>query len=182
MKVITFVALFVATSTVAWAQPVKDATDAQEAARQHVRDMTPFVEQVVEMSKLLEAFGNVQRALSDPSQPGIAFDNAHQALENYVNDAARRNAMLDRDLRSKIEYADREITAARNGAAFSRVEDLREKLHHNVIHPLQRRAIFLSRDIYSVLQNYEGLSAQLRRSQAAVTMALGGLASDPEKP
>jgi len=74
MKVFTFFAvILMVVSRPGAAQPVRDLADAQDAVRAHMRDMQPALEQVREMTLLLQVFGKVQHELSDTTQPGVAI-------------------------------------------------------------------------------------------------------------
>ena len=183
MKVFTiFAVILLASSVPAGAQPVKDVIDAQEAVRQQIRDMQPAVQQIREMTQLLQAFARVQRELSDGSQPGIAIDKARSVLEDYDSESSRRGSLLDRDTRAIVDRVRRDLDAAHNGAMVANIADLRERIHHNAIHPLQRRAIQMAARVDAIIGSYESAAAMFRVVQSEMTMSQAGLAMDPEKP
>ncbi len=182
MKVFTFLGLAILAAGAASAQPVRDVLDAQEAARAHQRDIQPALDQIREMAALLNAFANVQRDLSDATQPNIAIDKAQADLADYAAEASRRGAFLDRESRATIESTRRLLEAARNGSAFGNFTDLRERIHHNTIHPLQRRALQMNRQVDTLVRTYEQLAAALRTAQTLSMSSLERFAMDPEKP
>lgn len=181
MKVFTFLGLAILTAGTASAQAVRDLVDAQEAVRAHARDIQPAIEQVREMGALLNAFANVQRDLSDAAQPTIAIDKARSDLSDYAAEASRRGALVDRENRATVESTRRLLEAARNGSAFGDLTELREKIHHNAIHPLQRRALQMNRQIDTLVRGYEQLANALRTAQMTTMSNLERFAMDPEK-
>ena len=164
------------------AQPAKDILDAQAMARAQERDMQPAIEQMREMGIILGMFANVQRELSNAPQPNTALDKAIAAIDDYTVDSVRRSAVIDRDMRSVIDRARRMLDAARVGPPLNDVTDIREKLHHNFIHPLQRRSVQMARQIDVILRSYESLSTALRNAQSSILGSLERTAFDPEKP
>jgi hypothetical protein len=181
MKVFTFLILAVLGAATASAQPIRDMVDALAAARAHEREMQPAIEQVREYGLVLNMYGNVQRELSNATQPQIAFDKAISDIDEYLADVARRGAPLDRDLRLTIDRTRRFLDTARNPPVQD-VTVIRETIHHNTIHPLQRRALMLARQVEGLIRTYETLAMSLRGSQLGVLAQLEKLATDPEKP
>src|SRR5579859_7992928 len=182
MKAFIFLAIPFLVTAAASAQPVKDVADAEEAVRAHIRDMQPALLQIREMTNVLQAFARVQRDLSDATQPGIAIDKARGELDDYVSESHRRGALLDRETRGTIEYARRELDAAHNASALVNVNDLREKIHHNVIHPLQRRTLQMTQRANAIITMYMGLANTFRAADEGIDASLAALAMDPEKP
>lgn len=81
-----------------------------------------------------------------------------------------------------IEFARRELEAAHNGAASGNITDLREKIHHNVIHPLQRRTLQMTRRVDAIIGSYQAMANMFRIAESSATGNLEALAMDPEKP
>jgi hypothetical protein len=181
MKVFTFSGLLILSAIGVQAQPVRDILDAQEAVRAHARDMQPALDQVKELAQVLNMFANVQRTLTDEPQAYMAFDKVIRDIDEYTVPAARRNAPLDRETRAAIESTRRLIEGARNGAPYGSLADLREKIHHNTIHALQRRALQMNRQVEAIVRVYEGMATQFRTATAGNIANLERLAIDPEK-
>ena len=167
MKLFTFFGflLLSVSATAVSAQPVRDINDAQEAVRAQVRDMQPLVEQMSELPFLLKMFADVQRDLDD-----------------YEAGATRRQAVLDKEARTYVQRTRTLLESARNGAPYGTLTDLREKIHHNAIHPIERRIIATNRQLDIIIRGYESIAMQFRLLETANYGGLERLSMDPEKP
>ena len=70
------------------------------------------------------------------AQPARDVFDAQQMVR-----AQERGAPLDRELRTMFAAARKILDDARVGPPLSDITAIRERLHHNFIHPLQRRAM-----------------------------------------
>lgn len=182
MKLLTFFGFLLLSASAASAQPVRDINDAQEAVRAHIRDMQPLVEQMREVPFLLKMFADVQRDLAEESQPFMALDRSLRDLDDYESGATRRQAVLDKEARSYVQRTRTLLESARNGAPYGTLTDLREKIHHNAIHPIERRIIATNRQIDIIIRGYESIAMQFRLLETANYGGLERLSMDPEKP
>ena len=162
----------------AMAQPARDIYDAQQMVRSQERDMQPVLAQVRELGTVLGMFANVQQKLIG-SQPRTALDDAIRVIDDYMQDAQARGAPLDRELRSMLTTARKMLDDARIGPPLSDVTSLRERLHHNYIHPLQRRALQTTGQIDTIIGMYEGTIRGLRAVQAGMTTSVAAASPDP---
>lgn len=170
---LTFCALPIA------AQPVRDLVDAQAVVRAHEREMQPAIQQMREMTLALEAMARAQGALAQ-TQPGIALDQAVKVLDEYT-DAATRRGYLSRDMFSYVVRSRSYLDGFRNGAPIPDLVAIREKFHHNFIHPMQRRAAQMMNQMNSIIGGYDGLLRSLREAANGAAGAIERAAMDPEK-
>jgi len=68
---------------------------------------------------------------------------------------------------------------ARIGPPLTDVTDIRERLHHNVIHPLQRRAVQVIGQLDTIIGMYEGTIRGLRGVQTGMINSVGQASTDP---
>jgi len=68
---------------------------------------------------------------------------------------------------------------ARVGPPLSDVTAIRERLHHNFIHPLQRRAVQTIGQLDTIIGMYEGTIRGLRSAQAGVINSVAQGSADP---
>jgi hypothetical protein len=162
----------------AMAQPARDVFDAQQMVRAQERDMQPVLAQVRELGAVLGLFANVQQKLIG-SQPRTALDDGIRVIDDYVNDSRARGAPLDRELRTMLTAARKVLDDARVGPPLNDVTAVRERLHHNFIHPLQRRAVQTIGQIDTIIGMYEGTIRGLRAAQAGVTNSVAAASTDP---
>lgn len=163
------------------AQPAKDLDDAEALVRAQERDMTPVFAQMREMAAALDAMAKAQHALTD-AQPATALDQAVKALDEYTDAAGRRGVMLGRDFTAIIAGARRFLDGFRNGAPIPDVTAIREKFHHNYVHPIQRRVALAAMKANSIAASYEGLARRMHEMASGTLGPIVNAATDPEKP
>ena len=176
----TFACLAVAAALPLAAQPVRDIADAPEAVRAHARDMKPVIDQVRELAPLLKMLADVQRELSDTTQPRLALDQAIHVVDDYAGDLVRRGVFLERGQRDAVDLTRRLLDDARKNAGTDLVA-VREKIHHDVIHPMQRRAVQVMHQVEVVVRSYDAIAAMLRGGELNALGNLDRLAMDPER-
>lgn len=163
------------------AQPAKDLEDAQAMVHAHERDIAPVIAQLREMTSALDAMARAQRALTD-AQPATAIDQAIKALDEYNDAANRRGVLLGRDFTAIIAGARRFLDGFRNGAPIPDVTAIREKFHHNYVHPIQRRVAAAAMKANAIAGSYEGLARTMREMANGTFGPMVGATMDPEKP
>jgi len=179
MKTVLAITLFACAAPLA-AQPIRDLIDAQAVVRAHEREMQPAIQQMREMTLALEAMAKAQYALTQ-TQPGIALDQAVKALDEYL-DAANRRGVLPRDTAAQLIRARTYLDGFRNGAPIPDLVAIREKFHHNFVHPMQRRTAQMMNQMNSIIGGYDGLLRSMREVSNGAVGAIERVAMDPEKP
>src|SRR5438128_4377101 len=162
----------------AMAQPARDVYDAQQMVRAQERDMQPVLAQMRELATVLGVFANVQQKLIG-AQTRTALDDAIRVFDDYNSDAQARGAPLDREIRTMLTAARKILDDARVGPPLSDVTAIRERLNHNFIHPLQRRAVQTIGQIDTIIGMYEGTIRGLRGAQAGVINSVSQGSADP---
>jgi hypothetical protein len=148
------------------AQPAKDLYDAQQAAKQHERDVLPALQLARETAGVLRLFLQVEMTLGNTNLPGgSAIDHAVIQMDEYEHDLDRRRALLPSDVRKRLGMARAVLQELRlRGPA-----DLtagRDKWHHEVVHPIARRVSDDAQALNALIAVYTNMESNLRTIQS----------------
>ncbi len=161
------------------AQPAKDLFDAQQAAKQHERDVFPALQLARETAGVLRLFLQVETTLGNTNLPaGSAIDHAIIQMEEYERDLDRRRAILPTDVRKRMGTA-RGILEALRMRGPSDLTAGRDQWHHEVVHPMARRVSEDAQAINALIAVYTNIENGLRQIQ---TTELGVLANAENVP
>jgi hypothetical protein len=164
------------------AQPAKDLYDAQQAAKQHERDVFPAVQLARETAGVLRLFLQVETTLGNANLPaGSAIDRAVIQMEEYERELDRRRGLLPTDVRKRIGMARAVLEELRlRGPA-----DLtagRDKWHHEVVHPMARRVAEDAQAINALIATYTNMENNLRQIQSTELGVLANAENVPGLP
>ena len=137
--------------------PARDLRDAVRMLQETQRLIEPAIAAVRDDTAVLNAIAKAEKQLKDP-QPMSSFDDATKVLTEFED---HRNAVeppISRDLQRVIESARRIIA---EGRTTMNVAVAREKLHHDVVHPLQRQVM---RNVDQLQQLIQQLNFMSQRS------------------
>lgn len=178
MKTMLIVLLTVLPST-ALAQPAKDLFDAQQAARQHERDLLPALQLARETAGVLRLYLGVEGTLGSTQLPaGSALDKAIIQIDDYGRELEKRRAILPTDIRKSVGTARDMLDRARIPMPAD-LTLLRDKWHHQIVHPTARRVSQDAQQINALISSYTGIENALRQIQ---TTQLGVLANAENVP
>src|SRR5438445_9052192 len=79
----------------AYAQPARDLTDANAAARQHMRDIEPALNLIRNEADALSKVSEIQRTLA--GSPLNSIDRAYRTIDEFTTMISRRNVGLPHD-------------------------------------------------------------------------------------
>ncbi len=180
--VVTFLLLCTSMPTVLSAQPAKDLFDAQQAARQHERDLTQGLELAHEAANELRLLLQVEATLGDPEvTPVTALDRAIDQMDHHDRELQRRRANLPTDMHRTIASA-RDILFQARIAVPTDITQLRDRWHHEVVHPMAKRVFQDTRAINNLLAAYAQIENTLRQAEYGELAALAGTENLPAIP
>ena len=147
------------------AQPTRDLYDALQAAKQHERDLAPSVQLARETAGVLRLFLQVEMTLGNTQLPaGSALDRAIGQMDDYTRELEKRRALLPSDIRRSMGVARDMLDRARIPMPAD-LTVLRDKWHHEVVHPLAKRVSQDAQAINNLLSQYLGIESALRQIQ-----------------
>ena len=117
--------------------PARDLRDAVKMLQEVQRLIEPAISAVRDDTAVLNALSKAEKQLKDP-QPMTSFDGAGKVLEEFLAHRGTIDPPLSRDLLGSVSAAQRVL---QEGRSLMNVTIAREKLHHDVVHPLQRQVI-----------------------------------------
>ena len=135
--VVLLLLLFPSIAAFAQYPPPRDVRDAVRMLQDVQRSLEPMISAIRDDTAVLAALAKAEKALKD-AQPMTSFDEAEKAIKDFADHREHMESQLSRDLQKTIDEASR-ILAENRG--LNNVAQAREKLHHTVLHPLQRQVI-----------------------------------------
>jgi hypothetical protein len=170
------------TSTLLHAQPAKDLFDAQQAAKQHERDLQPALGLVRETAGVLRILLEVERTLGNNQLPaGSAVDRAIRLMDEYDRDMQKRQAIFPSDIRRRLGVA-RNLLDQSRGIMPADLPLLRDRWHHDVIHPIARRVAEDAQAVNTLIATYTLIENNLRQLQSTQLGVLAGAENVPGLP
>jgi hypothetical protein len=160
----------------AYAQPARDLTDANAAARQHMRDIEPAMNLMHNEADALSKISEIQRTLS--GTPLSSIDRAFHMIDDYTTMIGHRTVGLPRDQEVIIMRAQRMLQDAHTTTP-SDYAKFRDDFHHAIVHPLQLAVSRDMRQLMSLTSLYLQLVQNLRNVESDGINALNGSSGDP---
>jgi len=139
---------------VQYGPPARDLRDAVKMLQEVHRLIEPALSAVRDDTAVLNAIAKAEKQLKDP-QPMSSFDDATKVLNEFEEHRNAVEPAISRDLQRVIETARRIIA---EGRATMNVAAAREKLHHDVVHPLQRQVVRNIDQLQQVIQQLNFMS------------------------
>lgn len=131
--------------------PARDLRDAVRLLQEVQRQIEPAIAAVRDESAVLNMLAKAEKQLKD-AQPMSSFDEARKVIDEFAGRRAGIDPPLSRDLRKTIEDARQILATMRpmmNAAAA------RERLHHEIVHPLQRQVVRNGGDLQQLTQQLQ---------------------------
>jgi hypothetical protein len=175
MKNLLAAAIVILLAISANAQPAHDLTDANAAARQHVRDIEPALTLMRNEADALPKISDVQRALS--GMPLTSIDRAFHIIDDYTNMIVRRTIGLPHDQQVILIAAQRMLQDARTTTPND-YPRFRDDFHHLIVHPLQLSVSRDMRQLMALTTFYSQLTDNLRNLESQGINAINGSAGD----
>ena len=172
---VTAVTLF---AIAAYAQPARDLTDANAAARQHMRDIEPALTLMRNEADALSKISEIQRSLA--GTPLTSIDTAFRTIDTYTTLMGRRTVGLPHDQQIIMMAAQRMLQDAHTTTP-SDYAKFRDDFHHLILHPLQLSVSRDMRQLIALTNLYSQLADSLRNVESLSINAINGSASDPTR-
>lgn len=152
--------------------PARDLRDAVKMLQDAQRLIEPAITAIRDNSAVLMALAKAEKQLKD-AQPMTSFDDADKVIKEYLDHRENLESTLSRDLQKTIAEAQRIL---RENRALNNVALAREKLHHLIVHPLQRQVVRDVEQLQQVTQQLQFMSQRamipaLSEALAATTYA-----------
>jgi hypothetical protein len=164
------------------AQPAKDLYDAQQAARQHERDVVPALSLARETAGVLRLFLQIETTLGNTNLPGgSAIDRAVIQMDEYEHDLDRRRAFLPSDVRKRLGMARAVLEELRSRGPVDLTAG-RDKWHHEVVHPMARRVSEDAQALNALITVYTNMENNLRQIQSTELGVLANAENVPGLP
>jgi hypothetical protein len=131
-------ALSTASLCAQYGAPARDLRDAVRMLQEVQRLIDPAIAAAHDEAAVLNMLAKAGEQLKD-AQPMSSFDDASKVIDEFVDKrSGRDDPGLARDMRASIDAARRILAESRPPM---NVALARERLHHEVIHPLQRQVL-----------------------------------------
>jgi hypothetical protein len=159
----------------AFAQPARDMSDANAAARQHLRDIEPALTLMRNEADALMKISEVQRALSGP--PASSIDRAFHLIDDYSNGIVKRGVALPRDQQGIVMRAQRMLQDAHAATPLDYAR-FRDDFHHLIQLPMQTSVARDQQQLLSLASLYSQIATSLNALQSATINAVSAAAVD----
>lgn len=153
--------------------PARDLRDAARMLQDVQRLIEPAIAAVRDDTAVLNALSKAEKQLKDP-QPMSSFDDATKVIDDFARRRAGIDSPLSRDLQITVDAARRiliETRPAMNPAAA------RERMHHQVVHPLQRQVIRNIEQLQQLTQQLQFMSQRATMPALPEALNAAGYAS-----
>lgn len=137
--------------------PARDLRDAVRMLQEVQRLIEPAVSAVRDDTAVLNALSKAEKQLKEP-QPMTSFDDAGKTIEEFLQHRGGIDPPLSRELRGSVAEAQRIL---QDGRSLMNVKIARERLHHDVVHPLQRQVIHNADQLQQLSQQLAFMSQRM---------------------
>jgi len=172
--------LFLAASIHAqYAPPARDLQDVSRLTAEYQRLTKEAVAEPLRYAEGLSVLTSAHAALRDGPVP-MALDSALNRIEEYERRHERDDPPLPRDVQRFFKLVKTWIQDTKMGPAPADTLELRERIHHEAIHPMQRNLLAQVQQMQQVALAFQQMANGLdARITACVATAAG---ASPEKP
>jgi hypothetical protein len=169
--------LLPATALGQYGPPALDLRDAVKILQDVQRLIDPAIAAVRDDTAVLAALAKAEKQLKDP-QPMSSFDDAGKVIEEFLQHRANIDPPLSKDLQRTIGEAQRIL---QEGRSLMNVTIAREKLHHEVVHPLQRQVIRNADQLQQLSQQLAFMSQRMMNQTLPEALNAAAYASTDER-
>lgn len=166
-----------ATAHAQYGPPARDLRDAVRMLQEVQRLIEPAVSAVRDDTAVLNALSKAEKQLKEP-QPMTSFDDAGKTIEEFLQHRGGIDPPLSRELRGSVAEAQRIL---QEGRSLMNVKIAREKLHHDVVHPLQRQVIRNADQLQQLSQQLAFMSQRMMSQAMPEALNAAVYASVDEK-
>jgi hypothetical protein len=158
--------------------PARDLDDAQQILKEIERQLTPAVAEAREQAEVLNVIAKAHNQL-EGALPATEITSAIKIIDDYLERLDRNEHELSRENRKTIDSVRKELELASNPPYA--IPALRERLHHEFVHPLEREVLANLADLNQLEQTWNRfLMSQMARAReesmgAIATVAIDGM-------
>jgi len=158
--------------------PARDLVDVQRLTNEYQRLTMPALQEPGRYADALILMTSVHASLREgPALPAI--DNALEKLNQYMSRHEKDDPPLPKDVVRYVNLAKTWLEDAKMGPPPDLLS-LRERIHHEIMHPMQRHVL---QQIELMQQAANSIDALSRAMQARIVLAAGAAANaSPEQP
>lgn len=157
--------------------PARDLRDAVRMLQETQRQIDPVIAIVRDEVAVLNSLSKAEKQLKD-AQPMSSFDDATKVIDEFVQHRGAVDPPLSRELRRTIDDARRILEATR---PMMNVPTARERLHHEIVHPLQRQVMRSAGELQQISQQLQFMSQRVMNQVLPEALNAAGYASTDVK-
>lgn len=149
--------------------PARDLQEAQRMISDLQKQLEPAFLRARDQAETLQLVNRVERII-DEYPPNDATGRAIEAIDEFLVRRDEREAEFPRELRIVINNVRKWLDDTRLGPPQSDLSPLRERIHHEVTHSLQKQVLANARTLQSLNHAWEPM---LRTTSGLLAMQLG---------
>jgi hypothetical protein len=150
-------ALIILLSLAAPALSAQTIYDIGEQLNNSSRELARAVAVVNQEADVLKTVSHAQQTL-DEMQPANSIDKAIEIIDDFMARSARFGPPLSLEMQRLLNLARQPLADAKLSPGSADIKKLREDLHHNVIHQLQKRMGSNALALDRVLKQYQAMA------------------------
>lgn len=158
--------------------PARDLDEAVRLLQEVQRQIEPAVAAARDEAAVLNVITRAQNELKG-NQPVTAVDSALNIVDEFVERREKNDRDFSRDLRRTLASVRREIEQAR--VPPHSLEETRERLHHQYVHPLQRQVMRNAQHLQQFAQFVQAFEGRYLRPAMSELLGSTAFASTDPK-
>ena len=156
--------------------PAKDLDDAQQILEEIERQLAPAVSEARERAEVLSVIARAHNRL-EGALPATEIGAALEDIATFLERRDRNDQPLSRENQKAIDSVRKELELASNPPYA--IAALRERLHHEFVHPLERQVLANLADLEQLEQVWERFArSQMARARDESMRAINIVAMD----
>ena len=157
--------------------PARDLRDAVRMLQETQRQIDPAIAVVRDEVAVLNSLAKAEKQLKE-AQPMSSFDDATKVIDEYLQHRRAVDPPLSRELQRTVDEARRILEATR---PMMNVPAARERLHHEIVHPLQRQVVRSAGELQQISQQLQFMSQRVMNQVLPEALGAAAYASTDVK-
>ena len=177
---LVFALLFVSASAGAqFMPPARDLPDVARLTGEYQRLIAGAISDTGRYADGLLLVANVHSTLRD-GPANLALENALATIDAYLRRHEKDDPPLPRDVTRQVKLVKTWIEDTRSGPPLSDTLALRERIHHEVMHPMQVAMLIQAKQMQEIVQAFQLMTNMLDlRITAAISAASAASPAQP---
>lgn len=156
--------------------PARDLEDAQQILKEIERQLTPAVLEARDRAEVLDVIAKAHNRL-EGALPATEISSAIKDIDTYVERRMNVEHELSRENQKVLDSVRKELELASNPPYA--IAALRERLHHEFVHPLERQVLRNLAEMEQLNQIWERwVFARMNRAREESMRAINTVAAD----